>query len=231
MAVERSVVALNRFGLGARPGDTARIAADPLSALAGELSPQSVAIRNPLLVGTTEIRAEIEGERQAQAASRNAGTSASVASATPPIPSRQATVDAKNTQPANNAGASLTELRARAAAAGIMPAARIYSTEVQVRLDRAVAMPVGYAERLVDFWTNHFAVAANAGQEIRALTGAYEREAIRPHVFGKFSDMLVAVTQHAAMLEYLNNAQSIGPDSPARHAQRQRASTRTTPAS
>src|SRR5262249_2924940 len=89
-----------------------------------------------------------------------------------------------------------------------------YATEAQIRLERAIAMPVGYAERLVDFWTNHFAVSVTTGQVVRTLAGAYEREAIRPHVFGKFSDMLVAVTQHAAMLDYLNNAQSIGPDSP-----------------
>jgi uncharacterized protein (DUF1800 family) len=69
-----------------------------------------------------------------------------------------------------------------------------------------------FAERLVWFWSNHFAVSA---QNPRALTfcGAFEREAIRPNISGKFEDMLLAVVRHPAMLLYLDNAQSIGPDS------------------
>jgi uncharacterized protein (DUF1800 family) len=63
------------------------------------------------------------------------------------------------------------------------------------------------------FWSNHFAVALNKGQFILATAGAYEREAIRPHVFGKFADMLVAVVKHPAMLFYLDNHLSTGPSS------------------
>jgi len=48
---------------------------------------------------------------------------------------------------------------------------------------------------------------------VRALAGAYEREAIRPHALGYFGDMLLAVETHPAMLLYLDNARSIGPDS------------------
>jgi uncharacterized protein (DUF1800 family) len=67
-------------------------------------------------------------------------------------------------------------------------------------------------ERLVWFWSNHFCISADKGPT-RPLCGAYEREAIRPHVLGKFSDMLVAAETHPAMLLYLDNARSIGPDS------------------
>ena len=70
----------------------------------------------------------------------------------------------------------------------------------------------GFLERLVWFWSNHFCVSADKGP-VRSLCGAYEREAIRPHVLGKFSDMLLAVETHPAMLLYLDNARSIGPDS------------------
>jgi uncharacterized protein (DUF1800 family) len=59
------------------------------------------------------------------------------------------------------------------------------------------------------FWSNHFCVNANA----TVMAGGYEREAIRPHILGRFSDMLEAVEGHPAMLLYLDNAQSIGPDS------------------
>jgi uncharacterized protein (DUF1800 family) len=65
------------------------------------------------------------------------------------------------------------------------------------------------------FWMNHFAVSVKKNELCRITTGAYEREAIRPYVFGKFHDMVHAVETHPCMLEYLDNAQSIGPNSPA----------------
>ena len=71
-----------------------------------------------------------------------------------------------------------------------------------------------FAERLVWFWSNHFTISVQ-NPAVASLAGAYEREAIRPHIAGKFEDMLLAVATHPAMLVYLNNAQSIGPDSPA----------------
>ncbi len=71
-----------------------------------------------------------------------------------------------------------------------------------------------FVERWVQFWANHFAVAGR-DKFVLALTGAYEREAIRPHAFGRFTDMLLAVTWHPAMLLYLDNAASFGPSSKA----------------
>ena len=70
-----------------------------------------------------------------------------------------------------------------------------------------------FRERLVWFWANHFTVSTRQG-ETAAVIGPYIREAIRPHVFGPFFDMLLAVMRHPAMLMYLDNGQSIGPDSP-----------------
>jgi uncharacterized protein (DUF1800 family) len=99
------------------------------------------------------------------------------------------------------------------AEAGILTPARYYRDELAARLDKATRVEIGYVERLVSFWTNHFAIEAGANGALRGIVGAFEREAIRPHVLGRFSDMLVAVTQHPAMLTYLNNAQSIGPNS------------------
>ena len=77
------------------------------------------------------------------------------------------------------------------------------------------AADIGFAERLVWFWSNHFCISASKGGNVLQLAGAYEREAIRPHVLGRFEDMLLAVETHPAMLIYLDNARSIGPDSPA----------------
>lgn len=70
----------------------------------------------------------------------------------------------------------------------------------------------GFAERWALFWANHFTVSAVKG-DTATLVGPFEAEAIRPHAFGRFEDMLVASTQHPAMLLYLDQAQSVGPDS------------------
>ncbi len=67
-------------------------------------------------------------------------------------------------------------------------------------------------ERLVAFWSNHFTVSVQR-PIVLSLAGPFEREAIRPHVTGRFRDMLLAVARHAAMLVYLDQAQSIGPNS------------------
>ncbi|MDJ0390424.1 DUF1800 domain-containing protein [Roseomonas sp. E05] len=87
--------------------------------------------------------------------------------------------------------------------------------------DEAAAMfgwcidtPAPYRERLVDFWTNHFTVSRRGGDAVSCVLGAYIREAIRPHVTGRFADMLVAVIKHPAMLGYLDQASSVGPGSP-----------------
>ena len=74
-------------------------------------------------------------------------------------------------------------------------------------------MECGFAERLVAFWSNHFCISATKGELARIWAGSFEREAIRPHVLGRFADMLKAVEQHPAMLFFLDNQQSLGPDS------------------
>src|SRR5690349_3140445 len=65
------------------------------------------------------------------------------------------------------------------------------------------------------------AVSIDAGSMVKMTAGAFEREAIRPHVFGRFGDMLLAVTKHPTMLFYLNNNASVGPNSPAGDARGQ----------
>jgi uncharacterized protein (DUF1800 family) len=84
---------------------------------------------------------------------------------------------------------------------------------VQARLLRATASPRQLEEVMVDFWFNHFNVFANKGQG-RLWVGAYEQQAIRPHVFGRFRDLLGATAHHPAMLFYLDNWQNTDPNSP-----------------
>lgn len=78
----------------------------------------------------------------------------------------------------------------------------------------AATTPAGFRERWTLFWANHFTVSA-VKLMTATLVGPFEQEAIRPHVFGRFEDLLVASTAHQAMLLYLDQAQSIGPESPA----------------
>jgi uncharacterized protein (DUF1800 family) len=93
---------------------------------------------------------------------------------------------------------------------------QILLAEADARFNGTIHQPlIGFGERLAQFWANHFSIATSKGGEVHILAGCFEREAIRPHVFGRFEDMLVAVETHPAMLVFLDNRQSIGPNSPA----------------
>ena len=85
--------------------------------------------------------------------------------------------------------------------------------ELNARVAKHLEPEVGFVERLVLFWSNHFNVFNRDIQPMHALMGNMERVAIRPHVLGKFPDMLKAVMQHPAMVRYLDNNYSIGPNS------------------
>lgn len=94
----------------------------------------------------------------------------------------------------------------------LMEARQTYLKEMAARFLHGFETEQPFRERLVRFWSNHFVVSIQKPQTAM-FVGAFEREAIRPNVAGKFSDMVLAVERHPAMLLYLDNAQSIGPDS------------------
>ena len=87
-----------------------------------------------------------------------------------------------------------------------------YVEQSNARYRAAAASETPFHERLVHFWSNHFAISADK-QPIPALAGLYENEAIRPNVSGNFVDLLIAVEKHPAMIVYLDNQRSIGPES------------------
>ena len=91
----------------------------------------------------------------------------------------------------------------------------LFLSEVEARIKHAATTTASFHERLVRFWSNHFSISAQ-GLEMRALAGAYEREAIRPHILGKFEDLAAQAVFHPAMMIYLDNRHSIGPST--RHA-------------
>jgi uncharacterized protein (DUF1800 family) len=89
-----------------------------------------------------------------------------------------------------------------------------YRAQVLARAESAALSMRPFSERLVHFWANHFAVSADKGA-IYGLAGTLENEAIRPHVNGRFVQLLTAVEQHPAMIAFLDNQYSVGADSPA----------------
>lgn len=195
---------LNRFGLGARSDSLKALGSDPRAALLAEITIAAPLISDPTLPKTAraiQIVSEIEEKRRlARAAQRNlaqgVNAPSSMNSGRMPAPAQSA---------APMPPPDPDELRLQ----------DVFFAEMGARLAHGLAQPIGFAERWVMFWSNHFCVATRRGQILRGVVGAYEREAIRPHVFGHFADLLVAAESHPAMLHYLDQRQSIGPNSPA----------------
>jgi uncharacterized protein (DUF1800 family) len=203
-AKAEAVQALHRFGMGPRPGSIAAIEADPRGALLAELErpPASLAAASALPSSAKAFRAvtDANAKRQAKA-----------------IVAKRAQEQAKRQQmseaPAMAEGAEQgADAMAEKAAAEAVPdpGRPIYLEEARIRTEAALVADTGFTERLVWFWSNHFCISAD---KIRSMSGAYEREAIRPHVLGRFVDMLQAVEGHPAMLFYLDNPASMGANS------------------
>ncbi|MCX5511991.1 hypothetical protein C3941_07960 [Kaistia algarum] len=223
MSVEEAALALKRFGLGPRPGDIGRIAADPKAAVLAELDAADIvrlddaglpgaeeaylAIRRDQIARQTTRRAAPEVKVPDMAAAESAGGMASTAAgdASKAAPVAVPVVGAAMMAPG---GKALDDTAPRRSMV-------FYRSEIAARASRRLSADIGYVERLVDFWANHFALQSDKDERIRGLAGAFEREAIRPHVLGRFEDMLVAATRHPAMLLSLDNVDSTGPNSPA----------------
>ena len=109
----------------------------------------------------------------------------------------------------------------RAVAAGNDPLRQAVQADVRARLTTAALSTQPFNERLALFWANHFTVSLAKGSA-RGVVGAYEREAIRPHIAGSFDQLLQAAVTHAGMLRYLDNDQSAGPRSAAVQRQARR---------
>ena len=192
-----AALALHRFGLGPRAGSIAAIASDPRGALLAELnSPDAARISDPALMTSADAARAALKFQQERRAQRQADRAARAAA---------------NQQPDMKAGEDATPPSMQQNAGPPLPQ-RLYLDEAKARIHAALAAKIGFAERLAWFWSNHFCVSADKGG-VRPICGAYEREAIRPHVLGRFHDMLLAVESHPAMLIYLDNARSIGPNS------------------
>ncbi|HEX4296308.1 MAG TPA: DUF1800 family protein, partial [Rhizomicrobium sp.] len=240
-----ALVALNRFGFGARggaSGDFVNAASDPRGFVKADLArPAAALLEVPGLQSTAALAKAIFQyqfeQQQARAAKAAAPSEAPSPQAAPEekLPRRDLSLShvAMNISPkepqaasGNNAavntmtppetmqpGANAQPNPPKPAPPPLNVIQKTFRAEALARVQRAVLAECGFAERLVVFWSNHFCISAIKGGLARMWAGSFEREAIRPHVFGRFADMLVAVEQHPAMLFFLDNQQSLGPES------------------
>jgi uncharacterized protein (DUF1800 family) len=121
---------------------------------------------------------------------------------------------------ANPRGAD-AEMRQRAQAEARRTFVRLGAAEGTSALAQRVRSERPFVERLIAFWSDHLAISTAGKAVVAPLAGRYEREVIRAHVLGRFDEMVLASARHPAMLLYLDNAQSIGPNSRAVQRARQ----------
>jgi uncharacterized protein (DUF1800 family) len=179
-----SFTAANRFGLGARPADVGRISPDPRGWLTRQIEQaDSFQLDDPSLPGRSQVAQALTTFLIAQRDRMNSGPS--------------------NLTAAEQVAAVALPLRALN---------KIAADEILARTRHGLQTDSDFAERLVYFWSNHFTVAATKATTI-PWVGNYEREVIRANLTGRFGDLLIAMAQHPGMLLYLDQTQSIGPNS------------------
>src|SRR3954470_21644918 len=220
---QAALVALNRFGLGARggaSGDFVNAASDPRGFVKAELSrPNGALLEAPGLQSTPALAESVFAYQFEIVQARNAAATSgapkpqagAVANGAPDIAGKAAAIEVTGANAAMAPAEAMQPLRPAPEPPNIIQ--KTYRAEALARLQRAVIADCGLVERLVVFWSNHFCISASKGGIARMWAGAFEREAIRPYVLGRFGDMLKAVEQHPAMLFFLDNQQSLGPES------------------
>ena len=187
-----TALAAHRFGLG--EADLAVVGADAQGWLLAQIGPAEPQRGTGLVSGAQGLARQAEfvlALRQPAMAQAGMADMADMAGGAMPTPA------AAQPQPTPQAEALRQVLQA----------------DVRARLATAAASRQPFNERLALFWANHFTVSS-AKASARGVVGAFEREAIRPHIAGRFEDLLKAAVQHGGMLRYLDNDRSAGPDSP-----------------
>ncbi|WP_298198491.1 DUF1800 domain-containing protein [Novosphingobium sp.] len=199
-ATSLGAIALNRFGLGARPDD--RPGADPQRSLLDQFARYDPA--PAALMALPDAGQMVQAYQSEQRALQQMSPPAPPSAMAPAASDAAVTPASPLRTPEQQAARKDFTQEVRA----------LYRQAVQARMASALTTDAPFVERLVHFWSNHFCISADNPQ-LTAFAGAFERDAIRPHVLGRFEDMLFAVEQHPAMLVYLNQAQSVGPNSQA----------------
>ena len=202
-------MALHRFGFGPRPGSIAAIASDPRGALIADLDRPNagqILAAAGLMTSGAANRATFEFFAERNAKARVARLREEEAKRVAAESGMAGAMEAK-AEMAPEAAKPPTA-QAPTPPAETVPQ-QIFFAEAKAHFDAAITAEIGFVERLVWFWSNHFCV----NSDDTVMAGGYEREAIRPHVLGHFVDLLQAAEGHPAMLLYLTNTLSMGPNS------------------
>jgi uncharacterized protein (DUF1800 family) len=227
-----AAIAVTRFGLGARPGEIDDARRDPKGWLTAQITRSGADQPQPVAY-PIQPRAPIRA-LAGMVKKPGAGGATDVSMLSPPM--MQAMVETPTPAPqvmTYDPGDRLPTMQAAFRTFGdyqqqqklvkddpmlrrqaIAPIYESAGEEILARARLAASTPAGFRERWTLFWSNHFTTAAK-DLPVTAAVGPFEREAIRPHVFGRFEDMLIAASSHPGMLLYLDQAQSIGPNSAA----------------
>src|SRR5215471_15284502 len=215
-----AALALHRFGFGPRAGTIAAIASDPRGALLAELDkPNAGKIPEAGLMSSgaasrmaSDFVAERAAKQKLETKRQEAAKEAAKQEADNPVMQNLVSENTGMEKSVDAKGAEAKGTEAKATPPqppSETPMVENFFREAKAHYDGAVRAEIGFAERLVWFWSNHFCI----NSDVTVQAGAYEREAIRPHVLGKFVDLLIAAESHPAMLQYLGNATSMGPGS------------------
>jgi uncharacterized protein (DUF1800 family) len=192
-----AITAVNRFGMGAKAGELAQAKPDPRGWLLQQINGARAL---PEVIAALPTSPDVfQRYTDAQEARRDAKED------------RKAQTSSTSAEQAKNVIQGVRKV--------LLP---VYLQQVAARYQVASETGDPLHERLVHFWTNHFAVSADKVVAL-GLAAGLENEAIRPHLSGHFVEMLLAVERHPAMILYLDNQQSSGPNSQlAQFAQRRR---------
>lgn len=206
MSTRQAASAVNRFGLGARPGelDQARDARGWLHAqLHGRLDLRAFqALPDSLEL----LRDETDFKRAKRAQKRQRSSQQ-----TQPEQTRR-TRFASQAGAEDRSGDGNSRDDRRRDKLGRRELMQLSVADIAARYREAANTQRPFVERLVHFWSNHFAVSIDKGPA-RLFAAPMERESIRPHLLGNFRELLLAVETHPAMLRYLDNVKSVGEDS------------------
>lgn len=195
----------NRFGLGPRADEP--MAGDPKAWLRGQLEPPPPFVTTGL-PGMAEVAA---ANRALAEAPKAMGDAQPRETGEPKMPKATLTrQERRQRRRARENGSTAANPRQAARQAIKQQVLQL----AEARLDQALVTPRPFAQRLVYFWSNHFATSTEPNA-MGALPALLEDDAIRPNIFGKFEDLLLAVTRHPAMLVYLDQFNSVGPGSQA----------------
>ena len=237
-----AAIAATRFGLGARPGEIAAASSDPQGWLAAQISPAGAdgfAGATAEQVGgqmqhfreeVKKLQAEYGREpRRLQAAqpatgptpppgargpvqpSMSSPSMASSAMAGGPVSGSTMMAGAPTTLPLGTAPPPANEFGLMRQAL-YQPMNQANQASILARAQLAATTSASFRERWALFWSNHFTTAAK-NEDTRLLAPVFEREAVRPHVFGRFEQLLIASSLHPGMMAYLDQQQSVGPNS------------------